>query len=173
MSLNELEVKEKNEIQAKSYDISKLHQSIPVPSLHKLVKTLYAFDGREADELHFGVGEVIQVTDDTHRDWWKGFLQNDPQKIGLFPRSYTSIEVPNLSAITEAQNSHNSSGVSSDQQYPQIEEFCRIMDRAKLTSTALRFKNDIHLKVLIFPILKLKIYLSFFISLGSLQQLNA
>lgn len=124
------------------------------------VKALYDFTAAEGDELSFKLGQIIQVTDDSHPDWWKGKLLHS-ERIALFPKSYT-IDIPINEALDSSSMasrtkgkivSSRHSGIASldknatEDDYPQVTEFVDFCDRLALTSTAIRYKDDMHLRV--------------------------
>jgi hypothetical protein len=159
LSLTELEVKENRERQRKSYDVANLYSADTLASKPAkiMVKALYDFRGREDDELSFRAGQVIEVMEDGHPDWWRGFPQDEPNRVGLFPKSY-AVEIPGGTCLSGATAdgaprtgavSHTvaTRGEGQETSHIEVEDFCRIMDRARLASTAYRYKQDAHLKV--------------------------
>ena len=152
--------------QAKSYDVTSLYPSTLTSEQQStsskagstanntkavFVKAMYDFQGRETDELVFKAGQILQILDDSHVDWWKGHIENEPLRVGLFPRSYT---IPFFHATTSVPSQVATSSIlQGSKEATEVEEFCRRMDRVKLTSTAFRFKQDHQLKVNIISII--------------------
>ena len=56
-----------------------------VSSLPTRVKALSSFEGQEADDLHFKVGDIIEVTGKEDDMWWRGVLAG---RSGIFPMNY-------------------------------------------------------------------------------------
>ncbi|TMW62358.1 hypothetical protein Poli38472_009851 [Pythium oligandrum] len=53
---------------------------------------LYDYEPEEADELGFQEGECIRVTLVQDDGWWKGYVLDVPQRIGLFPSNYVQVK---------------------------------------------------------------------------------
>lgn len=58
-----------------------------VSSLPTRVQALYSFEGQEADDLPFKVGDIIEVTGKEDDMWWRGVLHG---RSGIFPMNYVS-----------------------------------------------------------------------------------
>lgn len=43
-----------------------------------------------ADDLSFRKDDIIVITEEANSDWWKGYVSNNPSRIGLFPSNYTT-----------------------------------------------------------------------------------
>ncbi|KAM4604220.1 growth factor receptor-bound protein 2a [Polymixia lowei] len=54
---------------------------------HLYVQALFDFEPQEEGELGFRRGEIIQVLDNSHANWWKGVCQG---QMGTFPRNYVT-----------------------------------------------------------------------------------
>jgi SH3 domain len=136
---------------ASIYSVDTLVSNATTAAPIKIVKALYDFQGREGDEMSFKSGEIIQVTEDSHVDWWKGFIQKEPTRIGLFPQSYTvAVTTPSLTyqaTFPQTSPERKEDEDEEENDLSRAEEFCRIIERAKLASTAYRYRDDPHLKV--------------------------
>lgn len=64
----------------------------PVPAAPQVdsVKALWAHAGSEADELAFEAGDIINVTERTSDDWWRGVVSGKPGPPRLFPSKCVS-----------------------------------------------------------------------------------
>nr|XP_021137948.1 arf-GAP with SH3 domain, ANK repeat and PH domain-containing protein 2 [Columba livia] len=64
-------------------------------SLNKLllrrVRALYDCDADWEDELTFRTGEVIVVSDKEDSNWWKGWIEGQPHRQGVFPASFVHV----------------------------------------------------------------------------------
>ena len=58
------------------------------------VRALYDFAPQERNELPLVKNQVIIVTDQSDKNWWRGHLENDPKKEGLFPVPYIEVMHP-------------------------------------------------------------------------------
>lgn len=55
------------------------------------VRALYDFAPQERNELPLVKNQIIIVTDQSDKNWWRGHLENDPKKEGLFPVPYIEV----------------------------------------------------------------------------------
>ncbi|XP_064381820.1 arf-GAP with SH3 domain, ANK repeat and PH domain-containing protein 1-like isoform X2 [Halichondria panicea] len=53
-----------------------------------LVEAVFDCSPDHRDELEFKEGEMIIVTKKVSKDWWRGHLQSDPSREGIFPINY-------------------------------------------------------------------------------------
>lgn len=60
------------------------HRPTSKPAV-QTVRALYSLVGGEPGELSFEKGDVIEVLDDKHKDWWRGMLNG---QVGVFPVNY-------------------------------------------------------------------------------------
>ncbi|KAM6972790.1 growth factor receptor-bound protein 2-like isoform 1-T2 [Aplochiton taeniatus] len=54
---------------------------------HMYVQALFDFEPQEEGELGFRRGDLIQVLDNSHANWWKGVCHG---QVGTFPRNYVT-----------------------------------------------------------------------------------
>ncbi|KAM6404495.1 LOW QUALITY PROTEIN: arf-GAP with SH3 domain, ANK repeat and PH domain-containing protein 1-like [Rhynochetos jubatus] len=59
--------------------------------LLRRVRALYDCDADWEDELTFRTGEIIVVSDKEDRDWWKGWIEGQPHRQGVFPASFVHV----------------------------------------------------------------------------------
>ncbi|XP_043944936.1 arf-GAP with SH3 domain, ANK repeat and PH domain-containing protein 2-like [Protopterus annectens] len=57
----------------------------------KRVKAIYDCTADRPDELTFKEGQVIVVTGEEDQDWWKGYIEYQPGKEGVFPVSFVHV----------------------------------------------------------------------------------
>ena len=55
------------------------------------VRALYDFAPQERNELPLVKNQIIIVTDQSDKNWWRGHLETDPKKEGLFPVPYIEV----------------------------------------------------------------------------------
>ncbi|XP_071429246.1 arf-GAP with SH3 domain, ANK repeat and PH domain-containing protein 2-like [Pithys albifrons albifrons] len=55
------------------------------------VRALYDCRADWEDELTFHTGEVIVVSEKEDSNWWKGWIEGQPQRQGLFPASFVHV----------------------------------------------------------------------------------
>ncbi len=53
-------------------------------------RATFNFPGEEEDDLSFNESDLVQITDMSAPDWWKGKL-NGSGKVGTFPSNYTTL----------------------------------------------------------------------------------
>uniref|UniRef100_A0A8C4QK55 ArfGAP with SH3 domain, ankyrin repeat and PH domain 2a n=1 Tax=Eptatretus burgeri TaxID=7764 RepID=A0A8C4QK55_EPTBU len=63
---------------------------LPTPKRKMRAKACYSHMGEHSDELTFAGGEIIVVTADDD-PWWKGYIEEEPQRRGVFPKSFVNI----------------------------------------------------------------------------------
>lgn len=51
-------------------------------------KAMWDFEAQNEKELAFSAGEIINIIDNSHEDWWKGELQG---RTGWFPKDFVSL----------------------------------------------------------------------------------
>jgi len=49
---------------------------------------LYDFGGTDKGEIAFQKGDVLEVTEKAHAQWWRGQVKGKPATSGLFPANY-------------------------------------------------------------------------------------
>ncbi|KAI7904397.1 uncharacterized protein BX663DRAFT_504926 [Cokeromyces recurvatus] len=95
------------------------------PSIKNQRKAMYEFEGENADELSFHIGDIIQVLEEVDEGWWVGEIQ-DPHgtvRCGIFPVNYTeSISagppMPARPVMTQSMSSNlTTTSHESDQSY--------------------------------------------------------
>ncbi|XP_028853296.1 arf-GAP with SH3 domain, ANK repeat and PH domain-containing protein 2 isoform X1 [Denticeps clupeoides] len=52
------------------------------------VKAIYDCVADHHDELTFNEGEILVVLEEEDADWWHGYIEGQPNKMGLFPASF-------------------------------------------------------------------------------------
>uniref|UniRef100_A0A8C2PNZ3 Arf-GAP with SH3 domain, ANK repeat and PH domain-containing protein 3 n=1 Tax=Cyprinus carpio TaxID=7962 RepID=A0A8C2PNZ3_CYPCA len=57
----------------------------------KRVKAMYDCAADHHDELSFNEGEVLVVLGEEDADWWHGYVEGQPNRMGLFPASFVSM----------------------------------------------------------------------------------
>ncbi|XP_050170002.1 arf-GAP with SH3 domain, ANK repeat and PH domain-containing protein 2-like [Myiozetetes cayanensis] len=55
------------------------------------VRALYDCDADREDELTFHTGEVLVVSGKEDSNWWKGWIEGQPQRQGVFPASFVHV----------------------------------------------------------------------------------
>uniref|UniRef100_UPI00358F0F9D arf-GAP with SH3 domain, ANK repeat and PH domain-containing protein 1-like isoform X1 n=2 Tax=Myxine glutinosa TaxID=7769 RepID=UPI00358F0F9D len=63
---------------------------LPTPKKRVRAKACYSHMGVHSDELTFAGGEIIVVTADDD-SWWKGYIEEEPQRRGVFPKSFVNV----------------------------------------------------------------------------------
>ncbi|KAM6053022.1 arf-GAP with SH3 domain, ANK repeat and PH domain-containing protein 1-like isoform 2-T2 [Theristicus caerulescens] len=58
--------------------------------LHR-VRALYDCDADREDELTFRTGEIIVVSEKEDSNWWKGWIEGQPHRQGVFPASFVHV----------------------------------------------------------------------------------
>lgn len=62
-------------------------RSLPRPRLRR-VQAMYDCEADHHDELSFAEGEVLVVLGEEDADWWHGYVEGQPNHLGLFPSSF-------------------------------------------------------------------------------------
>ncbi|XP_042622391.1 arf-GAP with SH3 domain, ANK repeat and PH domain-containing protein 2-like isoform X3 [Cyprinus carpio] len=57
----------------------------------KRVKAMYDCAADHHDELSFNEGEILVVLGEEDADWWHGYVEGQPNRMGLFPASFVSM----------------------------------------------------------------------------------
>lgn len=60
---------------------------VPKPGQVKVVRALYKYEAREADELSFDEGDLLYILDMSSSDWWKARCGKEQ---GLIPSNYVA-----------------------------------------------------------------------------------
>lgn len=55
----------------------------------RIAKAVHEFNGEDPSELHFKVGEIIQVIREIDNDWCEGMIDD---RSGIFPTSFVEIQ---------------------------------------------------------------------------------
>ncbi|XP_059683188.1 arf-GAP with SH3 domain, ANK repeat and PH domain-containing protein 2-like [Gavia stellata] len=55
------------------------------------VRALYDCDADREDELTFRTGEIIVVSEKEDSNWWKGWIEGQPHRQGVFPASFVHV----------------------------------------------------------------------------------
>ncbi|XP_054639481.1 arf-GAP with SH3 domain, ANK repeat and PH domain-containing protein 2 isoform X1 [Dunckerocampus dactyliophorus] len=55
------------------------------------VRALYDCEADHHDELSFSEGQVLVVMGQEDRDWWHGYIEEEPDQRGLFPSSFVQL----------------------------------------------------------------------------------
>ncbi|KAM6194404.1 arf-GAP with SH3 domain, ANK repeat and PH domain-containing protein 1-like [Sarcoramphus papa] len=59
--------------------------------LLRRVRALYDCDADQEDELTFRTGEIIVVSEKEDSNWWKGWIEGQPHRQGVFPASFVHV----------------------------------------------------------------------------------
>lgn len=54
-------------------------------------KALYPYNPAETDDLALAKDDKIAVLEHLSEDWWKGYKQQDPSRVGVFPSNYVNL----------------------------------------------------------------------------------
>lgn len=76
--------------------ISTPHPPAPLPPREKPVaigycKASFVYDAQEQGDLPLAKDDRVAVLEHLSPDWWKGYKQLDPSKVGVFPSNYVSV----------------------------------------------------------------------------------
>uniref|UniRef100_A0A671YGR7 Arf-GAP with SH3 domain, ANK repeat and PH domain-containing protein 2-like n=1 Tax=Sparus aurata TaxID=8175 RepID=A0A671YGR7_SPAAU len=69
--------------------ITCVHQ--PRGSTSRRVEALYDCQADHHDELSFSEGQVLVVLGQEDSDWWHGYIEDEPERRGLFPSSFVQL----------------------------------------------------------------------------------
>ena len=58
----------------------------PAAAAPSYARALYDFTGADRGELPFRKGDLIEVVEQSHPDWWRGRIDGGP--VGLFPANH-------------------------------------------------------------------------------------
>lgn len=64
--------------------------ALPTGALRR-VEALFDCEADQEDELSFSEGEFIIVTEENDVDWWFGYIENNPERYGVFPVIYVKV----------------------------------------------------------------------------------
>lgn len=57
-------------------------------------QAIWDYKSTDNEELSFNVGDLIDVTDTSHKEWWWGAIKNDTgARYGWFPASYVRVSL--------------------------------------------------------------------------------
>uniref|UniRef100_A0A3Q3X6S2 Un-named sa1614 n=1 Tax=Mola mola TaxID=94237 RepID=A0A3Q3X6S2_MOLML len=65
--------------------------SQPRGATTRRVEALYDCQADHHDELSFSEGQVLVVLGEEDRDWWHGYIEDEPEQRGLFPSSFVQL----------------------------------------------------------------------------------
>lgn len=55
-------------------------------------EAIWKYSGEDNEELSFEAGDLIDVTDTSHKEWWWGAVKTkDETRYGWFPASYVRV----------------------------------------------------------------------------------
>ncbi|XP_014816661.1 PREDICTED: arf-GAP with SH3 domain, ANK repeat and PH domain-containing protein 2-like isoform X2 [Calidris pugnax] len=83
-------LQEPNPCSGRAWDVPPLlpqRSSLNRVLLHR-VRALYDCDADREDELTFRTGEIIVVSEKEDSNWWKGWIEGQPHRKGVFPVSF-------------------------------------------------------------------------------------
>ncbi|XP_030275093.1 arf-GAP with SH3 domain, ANK repeat and PH domain-containing protein 2 isoform X2 [Sparus aurata] len=66
-------------------------RSLPRGSTSRRVEALYDCQADHHDELSFSEGQVLVVLGQEDSDWWHGYIEDEPERRGLFPSSFVQL----------------------------------------------------------------------------------
>ncbi|XP_051270203.1 arf-GAP with SH3 domain, ANK repeat and PH domain-containing protein 2 isoform X6 [Dicentrarchus labrax] len=66
-------------------------RSLPRGTTSRRVEALYDCQADHHDELSFSEGQVLVVLGQEDSDWWHGYIEDEPERRGLFPSSFVQL----------------------------------------------------------------------------------
>ncbi|XP_035517671.1 arf-GAP with SH3 domain, ANK repeat and PH domain-containing protein 2 [Morone saxatilis] len=66
-------------------------RSLPRGTTSRRVEALYDCQADHHDELSFSEGQVLVVLGQEDSDWWHGYIEDEPDRRGLFPSSFVQL----------------------------------------------------------------------------------